>query len=69
MPDITMCSGKRDGEICCQRDKCFRFTAVASRRQSFFVIAPFIGDKCSHFKLDWNFDKKEEVKPQKVVHI
>ena len=61
MPDITMCNGKRDEEICCQRDRCYRFTAVASRRQSFFVTAPFIEDSCERFLLDWNWDSDEEV--------
>ncbi len=63
MPDITMCNGKRDEEVCCQRDRCYRFMAVASRRQSFFVTAPFIEDSCEHFLLDWNLDSEEEATP------
>ena len=64
MPDITMCSGKRDEEVCGLRDQCFRFTAVASRRQSFFVTAPFIEDSCERFLLDWDLGSKEEDAPK-----
>jgi len=49
MPDITMCSGKRDEEICLQRNLCYRFTAKPDPWQSFFSEACFRGSLCRHF--------------------
>lgn len=38
MPDISMCPG----EMCTQRDKCYRYKAKPSQfRQSFFMKAPW----------------------------
>ncbi len=42
MPDITMCSGRRDGENCPKAETCHRYTAKPTPgRQSWFQVAPF----------------------------
>lgn len=37
MPDITMCAG--DG--CPVKENCYRYTAKASGRQSYFAMTPY----------------------------
>ena len=43
--DITMCSGK-GGDF---KERCFRFTAKPSDRQSYFVNPPIKDGKCDLF--------------------
>lgn len=43
--DITMCSGKG----CDFKERCFRFTAKPSDRQSYFVNPPIKDGKCDLF--------------------
>lgn len=38
MPDITMCTGENCPKQI--KEKCYRFMATPSRRQSFFVTSP-----------------------------
>jgi hypothetical protein len=45
MPDITMCQD----EECPRRIDCYRYVAVASERQSYFVESPREGDECNYF--------------------
>ncbi len=45
MPDITMCSG----EGCPAKEKCYRFTAEPSYRQSYFLNPPIKDGKCDHY--------------------
>jgi len=45
MADITMCTG--DG--CPLKEKCYRFTSIASERQSYFFTPPFDGKTCEMY--------------------
>jgi len=40
MADITMC----EGAGCSMKDECYRHTAKASDRQSYFVNPPFVNE-------------------------
>lgn len=46
MPDITMCTGDK----CPKKESCYRFTAKADARQSFFAAPPVNGKgECRHY--------------------
>lgn len=46
MADITMCCGLAGLDICPIREKCYRYTAIATLGyQSWFAVAPFKVDK------------------------
>jgi len=50
MPDITMCQN----EECPSKEKCFRYTAPASKYQSYTVFpVPEGKDKCEYFMEDY----------------
>jgi hypothetical protein len=46
MPDISMCSGKKDNLKCPLRETCYRFTAKPDRYQDYF-------------EMPYDFEKKE----------
>jgi hypothetical protein len=48
MPDITMC----DGVGCPMNNICYRYTAIPSSHQSYFMDTPNDGVVCDHFVLD-----------------
>jgi len=52
MPDITMCEDKE----CPMKNKCYRFTAVPSMRQSYFEESPREGNDC---KYKWSLTHDE----------
>ena len=55
MPDITMCRGEVMGgaRVCPRRNRCYRFTAPPSRRQSYFSVLPAkADDTCEYFTDD-----------------
>jgi len=62
MPDITMCSGVG----CPIKDECYRHTAVANERQSFFTEPPYgkLNDKERPCEFFWQIEKKS---PKKKV--
>ena len=41
MPDISMCDGLNSSGLCLMRNECYRHTATANQRQSYFMTAPF----------------------------
>lgn len=45
MADITCCTG--DG--CPLKENCYRFTSIASERQSYFFTPPFDGKTCEMY--------------------
>jgi hypothetical protein len=45
MPDIAKCWGRE----CPVKEKCFRFTAKPSERQTYFANPPFIDGRCDFF--------------------
>lgn len=45
MADITMCNNK----TCNKRNNCYRFTAKASKHQSYFTGNPGSNGDCSYF--------------------
>ncbi len=45
MAGITMCTG--DG--CPLKENCYRFTSIASERQSYFFTPPFDGKTCEMY--------------------
>ena len=54
MADITMCRGILGSSSCLKKESCYRFTAFASKYQSYFTEAPFFvifGDKqgCDYY--------------------
>jgi len=52
MPDITMCQDKE----CPMKNKCYRYTAVPSMRQSYFAESPREGNEC---KYKWSLTHDE----------
>lgn len=48
MPDITMC----EGTGCPMKNICYRYTAIPSSRQSYFMKSPNDGVECEYFVLD-----------------
>lgn len=47
MPDITMCSGERRGDICPTRETCYRYKAKPNLHwQSYFWDAPEFSNGC-----------------------
>lgn len=54
MPDITMCSGND----CKFKSNCYRYTAEASIRQSYFTESPIESDKCDYYlEVESDYDK------------
>lgn len=51
MTDITSCTG----EQCPIRDKCYRYTAVRSCVQSYFMDVPYDYEKnsCEYYLMPW----------------
>ena len=45
MPDITMCPGTD----CLHKENCYRYTAIPSDYQSYFVEPPIKDGKCDHY--------------------
>lgn len=56
MPDIAMCKGTG----CPYCDRCYRYKATASQRQSYFLVPPYNKDThvCDHY---WEIDSPDEV--------
>lgn len=68
MADITKCKGEHF-KICPIRDKCYRYTALSSELQSYFLVAPFnLNDQCDKFmKTEDNYIKIN--KPEKSIKV
>jgi len=45
MADITMCNG----EGCEAKNTCYRFTAIPSMRQSYFIESPIKNNGCEYY--------------------
>ena len=45
MPDITMCSG----EGCKSKETCYRYKAMPSPVQSYFLKPPIVNNGCEHY--------------------
>jgi hypothetical protein len=54
MPDISKCSGKD----CPLKESCYRFTAVSSDYQSYFMTPPIKDGKCEHYWEDKTLKQK-----------
>lgn len=62
IPDITMCRN----EECSKKEKCYRYTAIPSRIQSFF--SPYPDEKgCEYFYCNQSMKYKENSNGKMVV--
>lgn len=51
MPDISMCNGDK----CTIKETCYRFKAIPSEMQSYFINSPVNDDgTCDYFMEIWN---------------
>jgi len=57
MPDITMC----EGIDCSLKDKCHRFLATPTKKQSYFMNSPIKNNECEYF-----YEAKKILKPPKI---
>lgn len=57
MADITMCKG----EMCANKEKCYRFTAPANPYwQSYYIPSPIKNGHCDEFWDNSEYRKKEK---------
>ena len=62
MPDITMCPGSVGVIVCPRRSTCYRYTAIPSEYQSYFMGLPMNSDKtCGYFWDDNDYRKHNRV--------
>ena len=53
MADITKCTG----ENCSKKETCYRYTAISSERQSYFIEPPIKAGNCIYY-WEQKLDKK-----------
>ena len=56
MPDISMC----EGGLCPKKEQCYRYTAIPTGMQSFFLYPPFTTLKEGDEICEYYWDNKNE---------